>query len=166
MEHTGHMRNTQRPSPPTGVKRRFLRAPVTLYRWHLGGLLGHRFLLLEHVGRRSGKTRQVVLEVVDHEDASDSWVVAAGYGTASDWYRNLTAHPRARVQVGRRRSEVEADFLGTEEGGDLMAYYGSVHPRIGVRLCKSMGFDVDGTPDDFREAGRHIHFVRLRPVRA
>ncbi len=68
--------------------------------------------------------------------------------------------------MGRRRSEVEADFLGTEEGGDLMAYYGSVHPRIGVRLCKSMGFDVDGTPEDFREAGRHIHFVSLRPVRA
>jgi len=166
VEHTEHMRNTQRPSPPTGVKRRFLRAPITLYRWHLGGLLGHRFLLLEHVGRRSGKTRQVVLEVVDHDDASDSWVVAAGYGTASDWYRNLTAHPRARVQVGRRGYEVEADFLGAEEGGDLMAYYGSVHPRIGVRLCKTMGFEVDGSPDDFREAGRHIHFVRLRPVRA
>jgi len=29
-----------------------------------------------------------------------------------------------------------------------------------------MGFEVDGSPDDFREAGRHIHFVRLRPVRA
>ncbi|CAM3246279.1 nitroreductase family deazaflavin-dependent oxidoreductase [Prescottella defluvii] len=160
------MRIIQRPSPPTGFKRRFLRMPIQLYRWHLGGLLGHRFLLLEHVGRRSGKPRQVVLEVVDHDDTSDGWVVAAGFGTASDWYRNLTAHPRARVRVGRRESVVDADFLGTEEGGDLMAHYGSLHPRIGVRLCKSMGFEVDGSADDFREAGRHIHFVRLRPVPA
>ncbi|RVW07674.1 nitroreductase family deazaflavin-dependent oxidoreductase [Prescottella agglutinans] len=162
------MRITQRPSPPTGWKRRVLRMPVTLYRWHLGALLGHRFVLVEHVGRRSGKTRQVVLEVVDHDEvghgAPDGWIVAAGYGTTSDWYRNLTAHPRARVQVGRRRSAVEADFLGAEEGGDLMAHYGRVHRKIGVRLCKSMGFDVDGSEADFREAGRNIRFVWLRPV--
>lgn len=157
------MRITQRPTPPTGWKRRFLRMPVTLYRWHLGWLLGHRFLLLEHVGRHSGKTRQVVLEVVDHDDTSNGWVVAAGFGTTSDWYRNLTAHPRARVQVGRRRFDVEADFLGTEEGGDLMEHYGRVHPKVGLRLCRTMGFDVDGSADDFREAGRNIHFVRLRP---
>lgn len=165
VEHTGRMRITQRPSPPTGVKRRLLRMPVTLYRWHLGWLLGRRFLFLEHVGRRSGKTRQVVLEVVEHDDTSGDWVVAAGYGTASDWYRNLTAHPRAHVQSGRHRTAVDADFPGIEEGGDLMAAYGAAHPKLGVRLCASMGFEVDGSVDDFREAGRHIHFVRLQPVR-
>lgn len=93
--HTGGVRITQHPSPPTGWKRRFLRMPVTLYRWHLGGLFGHRFVLLEHVGRRSGKTRQV------GHGAPDGWIVAGGYGTTSDWCRNLTAHPRARVQAGR-----------------------------------------------------------------
>ncbi|RDI30501.1 deazaflavin-dependent oxidoreductase (nitroreductase family) [Rhodococcus sp. AG1013] len=163
------MRINERPTSPTGFKRRFLRMPIQLYRWHLGGLFGHRFLLLEHLGRRSGKTRQVVLEVVNHDEvgdgAPDGYVVAAGFGTKSDWYRNLTAHPRARVQVGRRTVDVEADFLGTEEGGDLMARYGTEHPKLGLRLCTTMGFDVDGSAADFREAGRHIHFVRLRPVR-
>ncbi|WP_137722928.1 nitroreductase family deazaflavin-dependent oxidoreductase [Prescottella subtropica] len=158
------MRILERPTPPTGVKRRLLRLPILLYRWRLGALLGHRFVYLEHVGRRSGITRQVVLEVVNHDDIGDGWVVAAGFGATSDWYRNLTAHPRAHVQSGRRRSAVDADFLGTEEGGDLMARYGVEHPKLGIRLCRVMGLEVDGGVDDFREAGRRIHFVRLRPV--
>jgi len=162
------VRITQRPSPPTGWKRRFFRMPITLYRWDLGPLLGHRFVLLQHVGRHSGTTRQVVLEVVNHDEvgdgAPDGWIVAAGYGTTSDWYRNLEAHPRARVQVGRRRSDVLAEFLDADAGGDLMAHYGSVHPKVGARLCKTMGFEVDGNEADFRAAGRNIHFVRLRPV--
>jgi hypothetical protein len=37
------------------------RAPVYLYRWHLGWLFGHRCLLLAHTGRRSGLRRQNVL---------------------------------------------------------------------------------------------------------
>ncbi|GAB2634248.1 nitroreductase family deazaflavin-dependent oxidoreductase [Prescottella soli] len=163
------MRITERPNPPTGWKRRFFRMPITLYRWHLGALLGRRFVLVEHVGRRSGRTRQVVLEVVNHDEvrhgAPDGWVVAAGFGTTSDWYRNLHAHPRARAQVGRDTTAVDAEFLDADAGGELMAHYGSAHPGLGARLCSTMGFEVDGSEADFREAGRNIHFVRLRPVR-
>ncbi|RVW02390.1 nitroreductase family deazaflavin-dependent oxidoreductase [Rhodococcus spongiicola] len=165
------MKITSRPAPPTGWKRRFLRMPITLYRWHLGWLLGHRFLLLEHVGRRSGQTRQVVLELVNHDEvgrgtgAPDGYVVAAGFGTKSDWFRNLEAHSRGRVQVGRRRATVEAEFLDSDAGGDLMAHYGRVHPKLAVRLCATIGFEVDGSEADYREAGRKIRFVRLRPVR-
>jgi hypothetical protein len=42
------------------------RAPVYLYRWHMGWLFGHRCLLLAHTGRRSGLRRQNVLEVVEY----------------------------------------------------------------------------------------------------
>ena len=38
--------------------RRLFRAPVYLYCWSGGWLLGHRFLLLIHVGRRTGLRRQ------------------------------------------------------------------------------------------------------------
>ena len=45
-------------TPPTGLARVFFRAPITLYRLHLGRLLGGRFLLLNHVGRVSHQPRQ------------------------------------------------------------------------------------------------------------
>jgi hypothetical protein len=38
-----------------------LKLPLLLYRLGLGWIFGHRFLLLTHKGRRSGKVRQTVL---------------------------------------------------------------------------------------------------------
>ena len=49
-----------------GILARLFRVPVYLYRWHLGWLFGHRCLLLTHIGRRSGRKRQTVLEVVEY----------------------------------------------------------------------------------------------------
>ena len=42
--------------------RQLFRAPVYLYRWNFGWMLGHRFLLLIHIGRRIGLRRHTVLE--------------------------------------------------------------------------------------------------------
>ncbi len=53
--------------PPSGVSRALFRAPIYLYRLGLGWLFGKRILLLNHIGRVSGKQRQVILEVVEHD---------------------------------------------------------------------------------------------------
>ncbi|MFL5517182.1 MAG: nitroreductase family deazaflavin-dependent oxidoreductase, partial [Gemmatimonadales bacterium] len=58
------------PRPPRLV-RRLLHSPTRLYDWHLGWLLGHRFLRLHHVGRRSGRRYESVLEVVGHTATGD-----------------------------------------------------------------------------------------------
>lgn len=40
--------------PPTGLSRILFRAPIWLYRRGLGWLLGKRFLLINHIGWKSG----------------------------------------------------------------------------------------------------------------
>ncbi|MEV0948578.1 nitroreductase family deazaflavin-dependent oxidoreductase [Rhodococcus sp. NPDC049939] len=156
------MKILEKPEPPTGIRRALFRAPIHLYRWHLGFLLGGRLLLLEHIGRKSGKIRQVVLEVVNSGATENGYVVGVGFGPKADWYRNLLAHKDVTIQVGRKRLLVTAEFLGPDEGAEFMARYGAEHPKVGVRLCKIMGFEVDGTVDEFRQAGRQIRFVRFR----
>ncbi|MEO2169431.1 MAG: hypothetical protein ABGY42_15180 [bacterium] len=44
--------------PPIGLKRLFFRLPIRLYQLRLGRLLGGRFVLLHHIGRKSGLARQ------------------------------------------------------------------------------------------------------------
>ena len=78
------------------------RAPIGLYRPGHGWLVGERILMLQHTGRRSGRPRFVVLEVV-RRLSGDRYVVAAGMGETADWYRNVRQDPRVRVWVGRRR---------------------------------------------------------------
>ncbi|MGH3562280.1 MAG: nitroreductase family deazaflavin-dependent oxidoreductase, partial [Mycobacterium sp.] len=79
--------------------RRLMRAPIWIYQARLGGLLGPRLLMVEHIGRKSGTRRYVVLEVVDHP-TPDTYVVASGFGPKAQWFRNIRANPRVRVYAG------------------------------------------------------------------
>jgi deazaflavin-dependent oxidoreductase (nitroreductase family) len=45
--------------------------------------------------------RYVVLEVVDHP-ASDTYLIASGFGAKAQWFRNIQANPRVRVYAGSR----------------------------------------------------------------
>lgn len=67
-------------TPPAGVTRLLFRLPLYLYRSGLGWLFGHRLMVVNHIGRITGKRRQAVLEVVDHDANDGSYVVASGWG--------------------------------------------------------------------------------------
>lgn len=99
-------------------------ANVWLYR-RSGGRLGGRFpggapvLLLDHVGRRSGRTFTTPLLYL--RDGADLVVVASSGGMKHDpqWYRNLVATPDATVQVGREVASVHARVASPEEKARL-----------------------------------------------
>ena len=62
----------------SGALRLLFRLPAILYRWRCGWLLGRRFLLLIHVGRRTGKLRRTVLEVIEYRrDLVEALVISA-----------------------------------------------------------------------------------------
>lgn len=116
------------------------RAPIALYRAGLGWLLGHRIVMIEHVGRVSGRPRRTVLEVV-RRDAS-SIDVAAAWGPRSDWFRNVIANPSVRVSSGRLRSKpATASVLSLEDAADVFAGYAEAHETAARVLGRSLGLD-------------------------
>lgn len=153
--------------PRTRVQRAVHRAPIALYRWGLGGLLGRRFVLLTHTGRRTGASRQVVLEVVGRHDGG--YLVASGYGPRAQWFRNIVADPRVRFQVGRHRHTGEARPLPPDESGRCLAEYARRHPRTAAALMRAVGQDVDGSPGSYQQVGADaangVPLVALRPDR-
>jgi len=144
---------------PTGLRRLLLRAPIHLYRWHLGWLLGGRFLHLTHIGRASGEARHVVLEVTAHDEAAGTYQVASGWGPRSQWYLNLRSHPDVTVQVGRRAYPATAQLLDADASGRAMVDYAHRHPRAARRLMTFCGYRVDGSDADYQAMGEHIPFV-------
>lgn len=72
---------------PSGLLRLLLRLPTWLYRIGLGWTLGGRFLLLQHIGRKSGLQRETVLEVVWSDPPRRAYVVVAAWGARADWSR-------------------------------------------------------------------------------
>jgi deazaflavin-dependent oxidoreductase (nitroreductase family) len=114
--------------------RALMRAPVGLYRARLGFLFGSRTLMLEHVGRKSGARRYVVLEVIGHP-APDTYVVASGFGERAQWYRNLMARPHGRVSVaGHGPRAAAARRLPAGEADAALADYVRRHPRAWAKF--------------------------------
>jgi deazaflavin-dependent oxidoreductase (nitroreductase family) len=108
-----------------------MRAPVWLYRARLGFLLTGRMLMLTHVGRRTGRVRRTVLEVVGHDPCVPEWYVVSGFGPGADWLLNIQAGPALRVDVGREHFTPVVRFLGRPERERLLLAY---TPRLAQRL--------------------------------
>ena len=134
---------------PTGLFRWVLHVPAHLYRYHLGFLLGERQVLITHECRMSGRRYQTPVEVVEHDTVTDEYIVCAGLGRSSDWYRNLVARPALRVQVGNRSWEPRQRLLDVTEAADRFARYEHRHPRTAKRLLAWMERSYDGS-----DAGR------------
>ena len=130
---------------PTGFVRWVLRCPVSLYRARLGFLLGRRFVMIEHRGRRSGRHYRTVVEVAGRRNGE--WICASGTGPGADWYRNLRAHGLLAVWVGSRKRWATVRFLEAREAAGVMADYESEHPRTAARLYRIMGVSYDGTEE-------------------
>ncbi|AWT52948.1 nitroreductase family deazaflavin-dependent oxidoreductase [Mycolicibacterium smegmatis] len=158
------MKITKRVHPPSGLSKLLFRAPISMFRANLGWMFGNRLLLLHHIGRVSGKNREVVLEVVEHDPQTGAYTVASGWGPKAAWYRNVLAEPRVTIQVGRRTIAVTAVPLDQAEGADIFARYAVRHRFLARHLLpRLMGFSVNGSLEDFRAAGEQIPFIRFVP---
>ncbi len=143
--------STRRLPTPHGFLRWLLRLPINLYHLRLGWVLGERFMLLEHLGRKSGRWHQVVIEVVGHDAQTDTYFAASGWNMRSDWYRNILAHPQVRLSTGRRRRMTAvAQVLEPAPASDRLVDYARRHPFAMKELAEIMGFPKHKTQADIR----------------
>jgi deazaflavin-dependent oxidoreductase (nitroreductase family) len=137
----------------------FLRFPIWLYRLRLGRLLGERFLMLSHLGRKSGRLRQTVLEVVARPTPR-RYVVASGWGPRADWYRNVMHTPRVLLDTASGRHEALARQLGAAEAAEALTIYAQQHPRAFRQLSRLMvGEPLPASADGCRQLARQVPLV-------
>jgi F420H(2)-dependent quinone reductase len=128
-------------------------AHAGVYRATGGKLFGRMgkspILLLNTVGRKSGKKRtSPLLYVMDGED----FVIIASKGGAPThpaWYLNLRDNPDATVEIGDREVRVSAEEADPEEKARLWGRMVEIYP----------------TYDDYqKKTEREIPLLILRPV--
>lgn len=160
-----------RPGRRPGRLLRFLfRSPVYLYRLNVGWLLGHRFLLLTHSGRKSRRVRQTVLEVVRYDPESKESVVVSACGEGADWYRNIKAAPALEIRTSRLCYRPAHRILPPEEAYAAISYYEQRHPRTSRILGRLLALQLDGTEAGRRGFAEFLPFVAFslevtRPAR-
>ena len=114
--------------PPGKLLRFGLRLPIWLYHLKLGWLLGNRFMMLTHIGRKSGKPRQTVIEVVKNDKQTDTFYVVSGWAEKSNWYQNILKSPEVTIQVGRRKVQAQTQFIPLDQEIEIMETYAHYHP--------------------------------------
>lgn len=150
-------------SPVQRVVRSLARAPIPVFTAGYGVVFGHRVLMVEHVGRRTGRPRHVVLEVIRH--LPDGRVlVPAGLGRTADWFRNVEKNPRVRFWLSRQRGvPATARVLGEAEALDRFAEYRTEH-RWTWSLVRRLLTRMPGRAGQPDEAlFRSIPLVELTP---
>jgi deazaflavin-dependent oxidoreductase (nitroreductase family) len=144
-----------------------MRLPIWLYRYRLGWLLGNRFLLLVHKGRKSGLPRQAVLEIVGYHEDTGVYVVAAAWGEKADWYLNILKTPVVWVRAGRKRFKAVASRLPEDHAQLELQLYVRRHP-IAFRQLAGLMFDLSTGSrqgdDLYRAFVRSIPLVALRQI--
>lgn len=152
---------------PNRLARSLLRAPVHLYHWRLGPLLGRRFLLLIHTGRRTGKRRETVLEVAEYRPAGSEAVVISAFGRNAGWLRNLEADPEPEVVIGRQRFVAVHRILDADEAVSVVRGYEQrnrlLGPVIRLALSRFLGWPYRGTEGDRRRLVQELPLIAFRP---
>lgn len=148
--------------PPKAILRFLFRIPVFFYRIGLGWLFGERFVLINHVGRKTGAQHQAVVEVVEREKGTNNVIVVAGYGEQTQWYKNLRKQPRTTIQIGNLKSTVSAELITPEAGEDIIARYAERYGKLTRQLFSMIGYEWDGTEKGARAIAREgLRFVRF-----
>ena len=138
--------------------------PIYLYRLDLGWLLGHRFLLLVHRGRKTGLPHQTVLEVVLYDPSIRKSVVLSAWGEDADWYRNLQKGPAIEIRTGRESYEPLQRFFSPEEAHAALASYERRHHSAARMLGRLLSYPLGGPEPARRAFAESVRLVAFRPA--
>lgn len=123
---------------PKGLLRFLFRLPIWLYRAQLGWVLGKRFLMLTHTGRKSSLLRRVVLEVVSYDDKTGAYFVVAGWREKADWFKNIQANPTVTITIGLQTITAGAQVVKPSEATKIYLDYAQRHPLAFRELSRLM----------------------------
>jgi deazaflavin-dependent oxidoreductase (nitroreductase family) len=119
------------------------RLPLPHYRAGWGWLfLGRAFLVVTHVGRRTGEQHATAAMVLAEDETTGEAVICSVWGQRTDWIRNLHAHPATRVQIGRDSFIPKQRFLTEQEAFAVGMDFRRRHPWRIRLIGRLLGFDL------------------------
>ncbi len=134
--------------------------PFMIWLWRLGfrrwvnawPSVGGRIMVITHTGRKSGLRRQTP---VNYAEVDGEIYCTAGFGSVSDWYRNMLVNPRVEIWLPSEWWVADVqDISHSEQRLDLLRQViiasGIVGPLMGVDPHKMSDADFDRATCDYK----------------
>ena len=148
-------------SPGPGWFRRTLfRLPLLLdragLRWiqrAVTAAIGIDWIVLETVGRRTGRRHTVILDVVFSDAKRGLYYVQPAYGRRADWVRNAIAQPEVTVRLGGRTTRARLRDATGREGAEITLRFIRAHPWYSRMIVWFVGYvdSIDRPDEELRE---------------
>ena len=123
------MEHEIKPLRPSWLRARLAKWAGLLYRLGLGAVIARQVMILTTRGRATGVPRRTPLWYVRD---GDTIYCVSGWGSSSDWLKNLEAHQGAVVRIGRERWETQGTLI--QEPAALEKTLGRFQEKYGRRL--------------------------------
>jgi deazaflavin-dependent oxidoreductase (nitroreductase family) len=119
-------------------------------------------MLIRTTGRNTGKPREVMVDIMDYDKATDTYYIEAAYGARADWYKNIQSNPIFEAQAGRRKFKARAESLSQTDAGELLVQFHRRRPAYtrSVMLMAGMKFKDEA---DLRAIGNNLTLLAVRP---
>ena len=150
---------------PSRLLKFLFKVPVWLHKMGLGGwerLVGAQWMLITTKGRKTGKLRHTMVDVMDYDKASDTYYIEAAYGARADWYKNIQANPIFEAKVGRRKFKARAGALTTEGASEMLVQFYRSKPAY-TRSVMAMAGMKFKDEDELRSMGRNLTLLAVTP---
>ena len=150
---------------PSGLLRFFFKVPLFMHKIGLGGwerLIGAQWMLLITTGRKTGKRRETLVDVMDYDKVTDTYYIEAAYGAHADWFKNIQANPLFEAQVGRRKFTAQAEILNEGDTGEMLVQFFRRKPDYtrSVMAMVSMKFKDE---EELRTLGKNLTLLAVQP---
>jgi len=149
------------PAPPKGLKLKLFRAPRYFYHFKLGFLFGERFIHLKHWGRKSGQLKETVIEVIDQDKTNGVLYSASGFGTQSQWFKNISVNNAVFVTLRNTEFEASASVLSADQATEVLLRYLKAHPNSIKSVARLSGYEMDGSEKDVIAFSQIIKIVKF-----
>jgi deazaflavin-dependent oxidoreductase (nitroreductase family) len=140
----------------------FMKMPLILYRLGLGWILGKRFMLLTHVGRRSEKVYRTILAVLRFDEKTQEIMVVSPW-SGSNWYRNIQTAPALEVETNRVHYAPEQRDMTSEEIAALFIQFRQQYPIFSRLVARIPGWKINSSYEEFLELAHSLRGVAFRP---
>ncbi|MBI5934877.1 MAG: nitroreductase family deazaflavin-dependent oxidoreductase [Chloroflexi bacterium] len=151
---------------PNALQKFFFKLPVWMHKVGFGGwekLIGAEWMLITTRGRKSGKPRDAMVDVMDYDAATDTYYIEAAYGSRADWVRNIQASPVFEARVGRRKFSATATPLSNDGAGELMVKFFRKKPAYTRSVMAMVGMKFEGE-EELRALGAKLTMFAVKPV--
>lgn len=143
------------------LRRALFRLPLSIERLAGWGVMrlatrltGVEWIVLETVGRRSGRPHPVVVDVVGHDAQRDARYVQPADGWRSAWVHNVRARPDITARIDGRPRRVHVRDATGAEGAEVVLRFLRAHPWYGRVIVWFVDYvdRLDRSDDDLRRA--------------